>query len=448
MILVSELLFLNWSDIAIYYVQLIGICILVTLHKCPLIGILDMFLQRRKSNPTSHIVIGNDAGDADSIISAISLAFVESTYGNTKLQSTPIVSISKGNFEQERPELNLLFKLAGIEDVANKLIFVDDLVEVLSTTPTTLDFTLVDHNTINTALYQYSEKQNVVEIVDHHEDKGQFRDTCSGPNRTIAFSNCAASVASTCTLVAERLKSLTNSDDHYPESLATLLMGVILIDSVGFDNSLGKVTQRDKDAVEDLIAGTNWKPTESKSYLALNNEGDVTVYIDVLFCTLQKAKYEPSFWSSLPVDRALFYDYKDFHVTIQSQQSSFGISTVLTSGSEFIKKNDFALTTEQFMLTNDIPMLGIMFAFYDNSNDKLLRQLAICADDTIEIDALVSILLSSQAYHNVNLELEEVTSESFRPNKLQLYLFDQNNVQPSRKQIGPLFEIVYESLLS
>jgi hypothetical protein len=44
--------------------------------------------------------------------------------------------------------------------------------------------------------------------------------------------------------------------------------------------------------------------------------------------------------------------------------NSLGILTVtvLTSGSDFIKKDDFVFATEQFMLINDIPVLGIMFA--------------------------------------------------------------------------------------
>ena len=407
-----------------------------------------MFLKSQKNNPTNHVVIGNDAGDADSIVSAITLAFVESTCGNAKFQSTPIVSIRRDNFEQERPEVNLLFKLAGMHDIANELIFVDDIVEMFRTSSTALDLSLVDHNTINTALEKYRDKQNVVEIVDHHEDKGQFLDTCSGENRTIAFSHGTASVASTCTLVAERLKRLTNADEHYPESLATLLLGVILIDSVGLDDSIGKVTQRDRDAVNDLIVRTDWKHSESKSYIALNSLGDVNVDTDILFNTLQKAKYEPSFWSRFPVDRALLYDYKDFHVANQSQERSFGIASILTSGSDFITKNDFAPAVEQFMYINNISLLGIMFAFYGNSSDTLTRQLAICVDQTMELDAFIKVLLSSQAYHDVNLELERVTMKSFHQNKLQLYLFDQTNVQPSRKQIAPLFEIVYESFLS
>ena len=65
--------------------------IIVILNVC--LGLLSFgaFLENRKHHPTSHIVIGNDAGDADSIISAITLSFIESVYSKNTLQSTAIV---------------------------------------------------------------------------------------------------------------------------------------------------------------------------------------------------------------------------------------------------------------------------------------------------------------------------------------------------------------------
>ena len=43
---------------------------------------LDAFLVDRKVNPTNHYIIGNDAADADSIVSAITLAYIESKHGD------------------------------------------------------------------------------------------------------------------------------------------------------------------------------------------------------------------------------------------------------------------------------------------------------------------------------------------------------------------------------
>jgi len=87
-------------------------------------------------------------------------------------------------------------------------------------------------------------------------------DTCSDPrDRTIAFDDDkqAAAVASSCTLVAERLRKVWRTDVDgdgddgimdmeslpYPASLGTLVLGVILLDSVNLSPEAGKVTSRD-----------------------------------------------------------------------------------------------------------------------------------------------------------------------------------------------------------
>ena len=41
---------------------------------------IKSFLINAKAHPTNNFVIGNDAGDADSIVSAIALAYINSLY--------------------------------------------------------------------------------------------------------------------------------------------------------------------------------------------------------------------------------------------------------------------------------------------------------------------------------------------------------------------------------
>lgn len=144
------------------------------------------------------------------------LSYIESDNENT-LQSTPIVSISREKFERERPEVNLLFNLAGLQAISDQLLFIEDLIHMLKPAGTHLSLTLVDHNTINTPLYKYGEKETVTEIVDHHEDEGEYRATCSGENRTIAFNEGVALVASTCTLVSGKYNS--NRANHVMSQL-------------------------------------------------------------------------------------------------------------------------------------------------------------------------------------------------------------------------------------
>ena len=447
---------------------------------------MDSFLIERKVNPTNQFVIGNDAVDADSIISAIVLAFVESMFSDPDVVDhpepmglTPIVSIPKESFFYERPEINLLLELSDVDNASEKLLFVEDLTNMLENDihikMWAHEITLVDHNTLNKPLQKFNDTLHVVEIVDHHKDEGQFTETCFGAHRIIAFQDDHALVASATTLVAERLKKLREQHlqdrDHsmksfrliYPSSIGTLLLGVILLDSVNLDPSVGKVTQRDEDAVSDLLSHTDWsnKVSQSRPYLVARNSTDhesdsleVTVDTNAFFDLLQRAKYEPSFWKEMSVGRALLYDYKDFRyglnlrVDCDVKDQRFGISTVLMPGLKFMQKERFVPEIVSFMKSEHISFLGIMFAFYDKKSGAFQRQLAFCADKSISLDQLVETFLASAIYRSVNLQLKEIriSNKIHRNPKLQISLFDQNNMEPSRKQIGPMLEHFFEDI--
>ena len=392
----------------------------------------------RKANPTNHFVLGNDAGDADSIISAIALAYIESRF-NTREDATPVVSISKEAFAHERPEVTLLFHLAGIEDPSDKLLFINDLKVILEKgegLPRSIS--LVDHNTLNTSLRHNRKSLIVTRIVDHHMDEGQYEKTCNGENRNIAFSEGHAVVASTTTLVAEILRGYHTPP--YPSSIGILLLGTILLDSVNLDESVGKVTERDRNAVHDLISHTDWGTALPSSYI---NRDDGTISIDTndLFSQLQNEKYEG--WDEFTVARALRYDFKYFEGGI----TKFGISSILMPGLDFMNKESFLNSTLSFMKSKKISFLGIMFAFYDKEEEEqeFHRQLAfvsIINRDLVAQHDLVETLLGSNAYKSANLQLEEVyiPMELNRSAGLHVSLFDQNNLTPSRKQIGPMLE--------
>mmetsp|Transcript_31691 Transcript_31691/g.57369 ORF Transcript_31691/g.57369 Transcript_31691/m.57369 type:complete len:372 (+) Transcript_31691:2976-4091(+) len=364
-------------------------------------------------------------------------------------QMTPIVSVSKDDFTYERPDVNLLLQLAGIDDPPAILLFIDDMKEMLGNDTEegspSRSVSLVDHNTLNKSLRHFNENLIVVEIVDHHKDEKQYKKTCE--HRNIAFDNGHALVASTTTLVAERLQEYHPTP--YPSSIGILLLGVILLDSVNLDESVGKVTQRDEDAVRDLLLHTDWSTAMPSSYLKYEDNGDITVDTNGLFKKLQQSKYDPKFWSSLSVERALRYDYKDFHShgflvhALKKQgrhKTNFGIASILMPGLDFMNADGFYDSTLAFMESVQIPFLGIMFAFYDEQ-EVFHRQLAfISFDQTVSLRELVGTLRTSHAYKSVDLQLEEVHLPAELRKRKNVCLFDQNNLSPSRKQIGPMLE--------
>ena len=390
---------------------------------------LNQFLKLRKRQPTPHIVMGNEAGDADSIVSAITLAYIEST--RETIPSTPIVSIPKADLTTQRPEVGLLLELAGILNAKNDLLFVDDpLIENNS-----LYVALVDHNVL---AEKFQEKNwTVVEIVDHHEDVGQYTDTCSGSARTIAFADDKALVASACTLVAERLKEVWKPP--YPPSLGVLLLGVILLDSVDLSPEVGKVTERDRDAVEDLLENTDWQGLPKESQIALGMTLFSVLDTTTFFNMLQGAKYDSSFWNALSVRDALRLDYKEFSY----EGGAFGVSTVLMPLSDFLRKEDVVEGILQYMAEIDVDFLGIMFAFVDEGH--LYRQLALCGANGFPLKDVDAFLLKS-GYYRDPLDLEKIKDAPSHhyDQGLSVQLFDQHNVKPSRKQIGPILVEYFE----
>ena len=219
-------------------------------------------------------------------------------------------------------------------------------------------------------------------------------------------------------------------------------MGVILLDSINLDESLGKVTVRDRDAVNDLVVHTFWSSALPATYLTFDENSGITVDTNSLFEELQLAKYNPLFWNNFPVNRALGSDFKYFQLV---ENAAFGISTVLMPAIGFIEKEGFAESTSTFMSTVQVSFLAIMFAFYDETK-TFHRQLAfVTTDQHVNLQILVESLMKSSAYMEVDLQLEEVAIPSEDNVKFQFLLFDQNNVSPSRKQIGPMITFFINS---
>lgn len=391
---------------------------------------LPTFLAFRKKLPTVHFVIGNQAGDADSIISAISLAYIESI--SQHREKTPIVAIPEADLESQRPEVKLLLELAGIVDPAKLLLFVDD--PIFARSAYGADITLVDHNVVSEKFRK--NKWIVSEIVDHHEDVGKYLDSCNGTERTIGFAKGRALVASACTLVAERLRQTRAST--YPGSLALILMGTILLDSVNLSDEVGKVTLRDRNAVQDLISHTDWQdlPPHSRVLLGMNSSS-TTPDPTALYTLLQDAKYDIAFWHFLSVGDALRLDYKQFAT---GKKGAFGISSILTPMKNFWGKSGVISGIQNYMKDRNLTFLAIMFA-YESPQGHLKRQLAVCGTDVAPIDEISKFLMQS-VNEEESLELKEVNGDLIADGShgLTVRLFEQQNVKPSRKQIGPLLQ--------
>jgi exopolyphosphatase len=418
---------------------------------------LHEFLQRCKLHPTSNIVIGNEAGDADSIISAICYAYIQGCAFPNDVKWTPVASISGRDLQTQRPETVRLLQLAGVSPQTD-LCYIDDAVVLQPDEKTNvLSITLVDHNRL-AANRPYLNSSNinyqVVRILDHHLDEGYHTETCI--ERNIAYENSSALVASTCTLIVEAMQSGLVATP-YPPSLSLLLLGVILLDSVNMDPSAGKVTERDVAAIQALVDHTDWQcgdmVPEARSLLGVSGSSAAnhSPNLTALFETLQNAKFSPTFWNGLSVRDALRLDYKQFSPSPPNPEvQALGVSTVLQSRSEFWTKDDILHNIRAYMEDVHIQLFGIMYAYTsdsmsasDSAGGGLTRELSLVVTDPLLLERLIGFLLSEGS-----LELREI-SEKTPDNSTSLTIrsFQQMNTAASRKQIVPLLLKFFEETI-
>ena len=424
--------------------------------------------------PELHFVLGNEAGDADSIISALCYAHALYSQRTNSLYlannnnndddddeeecSTtptgtenvadavivvPIVSIPRSEIKL-RPDVVRLLDLAGI-DIRDLICIDDEFIistlllarEASSTTMSSSSSTtatsspiippskqrvcliLVDHNRLRSSLSHLS--NNVIEILDHHEDELCYLATVpatgsgsgsGGSKRNIAFQDGGALVASTCTLVVERLFNITPTTSSSSSSggdsrnrscsttasatetaavvpattidanLGLLLLCVILLDSVNMNIDAGKGTTRDEFAISLLYRYTNWSSNnkvddddDNNNNNNNNNNYDdrtiatATIYPpngctnvppnrDALFTYLQQAKFDNTFWYNLSVTDCFKLDYKRFTIpnmdssSSSSSSISIGLSTVLISMNELLAKPNFYNELSSFVTTS------------------------------------------------------------------------------------------------
>eukprot|EP00644_Phytophthora_capsici_P007195 jgi/Phyca11/506802/fgenesh2_kg.PHYCAscaffold_22_\ len=351
--------------------------------------------------------MGNEAADADSIVSSMSYAFLHYQQQSETLH-VPVLPIPRSELVL-RCDVTALFQALGVDTGA--LVFVDEFPWGIKSR---VKMTLMDHNALNNKKIPQIDGLEVVEIVDHHSDLGQHQDV---KKREVAFADGNALVASTCTLVAERLKEVESHEAH--KLLSTMLLGVIALDSINFDPSAKKVTPRDIKAAEKLQETAFAKKEE-------------------LFKWLQAEKFNPAHWGAFTLQNCLQVDYKEFTFsTATGGSTKVGISAVLIDLEAFVlkTKDSAALRTElgAYCQQNDLSFLVVMTMFM-TADKQRHRQLLFFHEHGVEAGHCVDYLK-----REASLQLEPwVLPESHRDEHVTG--FNQLNTGASRKQVAPLIQ--------
>ena len=430
---------------------------------------MTQFLHGSKSNflPTNFdadrpsgatFVLGNEAADADSIISSLTYAKLKQweTGNSVRKPIFPIVSIKRGDIHLRR-DVELL--LREIDLTLSDLVCLDECNIANFANECNLDLILVDHNVLSKEVSERlglsaRHESMVKEILDHHEDCDAYKTAIV---RDIAYDSNTKSplVASTCTLIAERFLQPVNRA-ALTLDIATLLIAVIAVDSLNMDPSQRRGTPRDRTALESL----------QLLYPAVQR--------DRLYNLLMNAKTDPLFWKSLSARDAIRIDFKSFVYgtknidsskdSVQSERcGSFGIASVLQSVDSFLMKKDLSdelssylipTTTSDSSLPAPVPVSVLADMLVIMSLELLpdvRRSLLFFCTSESRTKSLSSYLTIKGAdiFLEKRSKIPGVPSvRTVNGQNVYMLAYNQGNTAMSRKQIAPILLDFYSSEMS
>ncbi|EKF32375.1 acidocalcisomal exopolyphosphatase, putative [Trypanosoma cruzi marinkellei] len=297
------------------------------------------------------IVLGNDGGDMDSIIGSIYL----SMYLEKRADLGGGSYIPALNFEQEDlPLRNDVIKLFSKHGIAT-----DYLLSVKGK-PGASGFLDLKSSQANVILYDHNKLipeqrflcERVVGVIDHHFDEKLYLDSSSQFRRI-------ESTGSACTLVAELFQ-----EAELTVPCPELLLAPIVLDTVNFDPSQKKVTEKD-------IMISQW----------LIRQASVSIDSKKMF-------FELSAWKNdilgLTFPQHFRRDYKDFEFSFgkkEDKQLQIGISSISCRFDEFLGSRGMVHFTSnclEFLLPKKLDAFLLAFAG-ERGSKNYCRQLAFIA---------------------------------------------------------------------
>uniref|UniRef100_A0A3Q2CWS8 Prune exopolyphosphatase n=1 Tax=Cyprinodon variegatus TaxID=28743 RepID=A0A3Q2CWS8_CYPVA len=183
------------------------------------------------AGPGVHVVLGNEACDVDSMVSALAFAYFLFRTAGGDPPVLPLLNIRQSELVLRSDNLFLLRRTGLSPDL---LLFRDQLDLRALHTAGRLRLTLVDHNVLPSS--DADLEGAVVEVLDHHQLERKASPSC--PVTVEMVGSCA-------TLVTERI--IQKAPQILDQQLAQLLYGTasMVLDCVNMAPAAGKVTPKD-----------------------------------------------------------------------------------------------------------------------------------------------------------------------------------------------------------
>ncbi|KAF8892961.1 hypothetical protein BD779DRAFT_1669977 [Infundibulicybe gibba] len=274
----------------------------------------EAFLRNPADGKTT-IVMGNEAGDLDSLASAIAYAWILSNAA-TPTPAVALIQTPPADLAL-RPENTHALSLAGVSDPPSALLTPSTLPALHPTTP----IALVDHNALGPA---FPRPGNVIAILDHHADEGQH------PN------------------ASPRIE------------IAALLLSAILLDTGGLKPG-GRALDVDRAAASALAAHAGLLSD------ALTGEIHETPALRELTGALEQHKANVA---HLTPSQLLRRDYKEYDFVHGGATVRVGLASVPLGLSKWAGEGALRAAAETHMQTRSVGVLGVLTSFSKEKKDK------------------------------------------------------------------------------
>lgn len=338
-----------------------------------------------------HVVLGNEACDLDSTVSALALAFYLTQTAQAGEVFVPVLNIRRSELPLRGDSVFLLRKNHVPEPL---LVFRDEVDLHALRQAGRLTLTLVDHHVLPRSDAVLEDV--VAEVLDHRPLEQTHRLPCEVAVELVG--SCA-------TLVAERI--LQGAPEVLDRQTAALLHGTIVLDCVNMDPKAGKATAKDRSCLERLEA----------LFPDLPPRPDV-------FAALQEAKFDVS---GLTTEQLLRKDQK----TLSVRGTRVAVSTVYMALEAFLQRPGLLADLQASCQALGCDALLAMTIYFSPQGEPV-RQLAVfCPHQALR----ATICGALERAHTPPLRL--TPAPSAHPG---LQAYHQGNAQASRKQLLPLLQ--------
>ncbi|KAF7708860.1 exopolyphosphatase PRUNE1 isoform X1 [Silurus meridionalis] len=340
----------------------------------------------RNSFGQLHVVLGNEACDIDSMVSALTFAYFLSKTVDSGKAVVPMLNIPRAELPL-RSDNTFLLRESGLSQ--DYLLFRD---EVDLHSLKNLTITLVDHNVLPVA--DRTLENAVVEVIDHHRLDRTLSTSCQVTTETVG--SCA-------TLITERI--VQKAPDLLDQQVAQLLYGAIITDCVNMAPEAGKVTPKDSQYV--ILLESRFPKLPPRS---------------ILFQSLQNAMFDVS---GLTTEQMLLKDMK----TVSGGDLRLAVSVIYITLETFLQREYLQQEFCEFCHKHNYNVVVAMtISFIDNKEP--FRQIAVYSSSTRNRDEVIKALEKARSPH-LNL-----TPMSSPYTDLKAYV--QGNVLASRKKVLPI----------